>query len=61
MRAARSHPQSIPWAPQLTTGLRLGKLEGLQEKAWICLLPHFHLMTTIPPTLDSVTSSVLPR
>ena len=47
--------------PQLTTGPRLGKLEGLQEKAWICLLPHFHLMTTIPPTLDSVTSSVLPR
>ena len=24
--------------PQLTTGPRLGKLEGLQEKAWICLL-----------------------
>ena len=52
MRAPRTHPQSIPQAPQLTTSVRLGRLEGLQEKeAWVCLLPHFRLMTTSPPTL----------
>ena len=62
MRAPSTHSQSIPQAPQLTTGVRLGRLEGLQEEeAWICLLPHFHLMTTSPPTVDSVTSPVLPR
>ena len=31
---------SVPWPPGSATGSRLGELEGLQEKAWLCLLTH---------------------
>ena len=54
-------PSLFPGPSSPPTGPGLSKLEGLQEKAWICLLAHFHLMTTVPPSLDSATSSVLPR
>ena len=33
-------PQSVPWALHSPTARRLGNLEGLPEKAWVCLLPH---------------------
>ena len=33
-------PNLFPGPPGSRTDSRLGELEGLQEKAWLCLLPH---------------------
>ena len=40
LEPCRMEPQSAPWALHSPTGRRLGNLEGLPEKAWVCLLPH---------------------
>ena len=40
LEPCRMEPQSVPWALHSPTDRRLGNLEGLPEKAWVCLLPH---------------------